>query len=49
MTPAEARAEISKQTSPGGAYYEAVDKNDQRAVKELKAKMDGLAKIAAQR
>lgn len=48
-TPAEARAEIAKQTSPGGAWYEAVSKNDQRAVKDLRAKMDGLARIAAQK
>ncbi len=48
MTPAEARAEISKQTSPGGAYYEATSKGDKRAVKELRTKMDALTKIAAQ-
>jgi len=47
-TPAEARAELAKLRAPGGAYYEAVSKDDHRALSELKPKIERLSKIAAQ-
>lgn len=48
MTPAEARAEISKLKSPDGEYFKAVNAGDRAKMKELQPRLEQLAKIAAQ-
>jgi hypothetical protein len=47
-TPAEARAELAKQQSPGGEYYEAVAKGDKANIDRLKPRIEQLTKVVAQ-
>jgi hypothetical protein len=46
-TPAEARAQLASLRAEGGAYYEAVKKNDRAAMERLRPQMDSLSRIAA--
>lgn len=45
-TPAEARARLAEMRAPGGAYYEAVAKNEKATLKRLNAEIERLSKIA---
>jgi hypothetical protein len=49
MTPADARAELSRMQSPEGDYGKAFAAGDHRRMTELKPRIEQLSKIAAQR
>lgn len=46
-TPADARAQLSAMQSPGGEYYEAVNKKDKATITRLKPQIERLTKIAS--
>lgn len=46
-SPAEARAEAAKLRSPGGEYYEAVNKGDRTAMDRLKPRLTQLDRLAS--